>query len=123
MPDARTRRAIGDRRASRSRARSNDRRMRGVQEPGPGGKGLMGKNSLIEWCRHTFNAWRGCAKVSDGCTYCYAWRGSKRNPKVLGVWGLDGTRIVAAESGWRELRHWNAEAKAAGERHRVFCSS
>lgn len=48
---------------------------------------------------------------------------SKRNPAVLGRWGPGGTRVVAAESMWREPLAWDREAKAAGERRRVFCAS
>jgi protein gp37 len=71
----------------------------------------------------TFNPWRGCTKVSAGCKNCYAETLSGRNPKTLGVWGPGGTRVVAAESYWRQPLKWDAAAKAAGERHRVFCAS
>lgn len=70
-----------------------------------------------------FNPWRGCTKVSPGCANCYAETLSKRNPAVLGIWGDNGTRVVASESQWREPLKWEREAKAAGERHRVFCAS
>jgi protein gp37 len=83
----------------------------------------MGANSKIEWTHHTFNPWRGCTKVSAGCANCYAEATSVRNPKVLGVWGPRGTRVIAAESYWRQPLAWNAAARAAGERHRVFCAS
>jgi len=33
---------------------------------------MMGENSKIEWCDHTFNPWIGCQKVSPGCDHCYA---------------------------------------------------
>ncbi len=83
----------------------------------------MGANTKIEWAHHTFNPWRGCTKVSAGCANCYADTLSKRNPLTLGVWGPNGTRVVAAESAWREPLKWDRAAKAAGERHRVFCAS
>lgn len=83
----------------------------------------MGQNSAIEWTHHTFNPWRGCTKVSDGCKHCYAETMSSRNPAVLGVWGPRGARVVAAESYWRQPIKWNAEAERAGERRRVFCAS
>lgn len=83
----------------------------------------MAKNSKIEWTTHTFNPWRGCTKVSEGCRNCYADAMSHRNPSVLGVWGPNGTRVVAAEAAWKEPLKWDREAKAAGERHRVFCAS
>jgi protein gp37 len=83
----------------------------------------MAENSAIEWTHHTFNPWRGCTKVSEGCKHCYAETLSGRNPKSLGVWGPRGSRSIAAESYWKLPAKWNAAAKAAGERHRVFCAS
>ncbi len=81
------------------------------------------KNSNIEWTHHTFNPWRGCTKVSPGCQNCYAEALSKRNPATLGVWGDSGTRVLASEAYWKEPLKWDREAKAAGERRRVFCAS
>ena len=83
----------------------------------------MGAFTYIQWCKHTFNPWRGCTKVSPGCAHCYAETMSNRNPKTLGVWGDNGKRVVAAEAGWAEVLKWDQKAKAAGERHRVFCAS
>ncbi len=83
----------------------------------------MAANSAIEWTHHTFNPWRGCTKVSAGCANCYAETLSHRNPKVLGVWGPNGSRAIASESYWRQPIAWNKAAKLAGQRHRVFCAS
>ena len=83
----------------------------------------MAENSKIEWTTHTFNPWRGCTKVSAGCASCYAETLSGRNPKTLGVWGPNGTRVVAAESTWREPVKWDREAARSGTRPRVFCAS
>ena len=83
----------------------------------------MGQNSKIEWTDHTFNPWRGCTKVSPGCANCYAEKLSKRNPKVLGLWGKNGSRVVAIDQTWRQPLRWNAEAEKASERRRVFCAS
>lgn len=82
----------------------------------------MGKTT-IEWANFTFNPWRGCTKVSAGCTHCYAESMSKRNPAVLGVWGPRGARVVAAESYWKQPLAWDRAARLAGERRRVFCAS
>lgn len=82
----------------------------------------MAEMTRITWAHATFNPWRGCTKVSPGCRACYAEALSKRNPAVLGVWGDDGTRVVAAESAWREPLKWDRAAAAAGERRRVFFS-
>lgn len=94
----------------------------------------MGENSKIEWTTHTFNPWRGCTKVHTGCANCYAEKLSGRNPKTLGVWGKDGTRVVAAESAWREPLKWDRHAHdhqawhstyatVDAPRPRVFCAS
>ena len=81
----------------------------------------MAENSKIEWTTHTFNPWRGCTKVSEGCKNCYAEALSRRNPGVLGVWGPDGRRETAGYSQWQEPVKWNRKAGAA--RARVFCAS
>jgi protein gp37 len=83
----------------------------------------MAENSKIQWTTHTFNPWRGCTKVSEGCKNCYAETMSGRNPGVLGEWGKNGTRVIAADAQWAEPVKWNRAAEAAGERHRVFCAS
>lgn len=83
----------------------------------------MGAETKIEWCHATFNCWRGCTKVSAGCANCYAETLSGRNPGTLGVWGPNGTRVVAVEGMWSQPVKWDAAAKRAGERHRVFCAS
>lgn len=83
----------------------------------------MAAETTISWTDHTFNPWRGCAKVHEGCTHCYAEREAKRFPKIRGVWGVNGTRVVASQAMWREPLKWNRAAEAAGERRRVFCSS
>jgi protein gp37 len=83
----------------------------------------MAEDSKIQWTTHTMNPWRGCTKVSAGCANCYAETMSGRNPKVLGVWGPNGTRVVASEAQWRLPPKWDKAAALAGERHRVFCAS
>lgn len=98
----------------------------------------MAENSKIEWTTHTFNPWRGCTKVSRGCENCYAETLSKRNPATLGVWGPNGTRVVAAEKTWSDPLKWNRDAECncgggfggthseycpQANRPRVFCDS
>jgi protein gp37 len=83
----------------------------------------MAENSKIEWTDHTFNPWSGCQKVSAGCLHCYAETMAKRNPKTLGVWGPQGTRVRMSEAYWRKPYKWNERAVAAGRRERVFCAS
>lgn len=83
----------------------------------------MAVETKIQWCDHTFNPWRGCTKVAAGCTNCYADAQAKRNPGVLGIWGDDGTRVVASESMWQQPIKWDAAAAGDGVRRRVFCAS
>lgn len=68
--------------------------------------------TTIEWADYTFNPWRGCSKVSPGCEHCYAERESRINPAVLGEWGPEGKRAMAAESYWRLPEKWNRRAIA-----------
>lgn len=81
----------------------------------------MGYESGIEWTRHTFNPWWGCAKVSAGCKNCYAQPWARR--LGLEVWGEDSPRRTFGDAHWREPLRWHARALAKGERHRVFCAS
>jgi protein gp37 len=81
------------------------------------------ENSKIEWTHHTFNPWWGCVRVSPGCEHCYAETFSKRTGQ--NIWGPAKTtdRRLFALKHWVEPFKWNEKAKAAGERHRVFCAS
>jgi protein gp37 len=71
----------------------------------------------------TFNPWRGCTKTSVGCANCYADTLSKRNPGTLGVWGPNGTRVVASEAMWREPLKWERDAAAAARTSSASASS
>ena len=83
----------------------------------------MAQNSSIEWTDHTFNPVRGCTKISPGCANCYAARDAKRFPRIRGIWGDSGTRIVAVPSAWKEPLKWDRQAARTGTRPRVFCAS
>lgn len=84
----------------------------------------MAENSNIEWTHHTFNPWIGCQKVGPGCDHCYAeaWdaRGLQRQETR---WGAHAARTRTSPANWRKPLAWDKAAKAAGERHRVFCAS
>lgn len=82
----------------------------------------MSKNSKIEWTHHTFSAWLGCTEVSPACDHCYA-RTLVTGRMGLDVWGQEKTRKETSASYWKQLRTWDREAAALGERHRVFCGS
>lgn len=80
------------------------------------------ENSKIEWCHHTFNPWRGCAKVSAGCKSCYAEALLSKRYKVV-EWGVNGTRLRTSADNWRKPFAWDKAAKEKGIRYRVFCAS
>lgn len=83
----------------------------------------MAENSSIEWTHHTFQSWWGCQKVSPGCANCYAEAMDKRTLGGGIHWGPNSERRMMSESYWAQPRKWDKAAAAAGERHRVFCSS
>jgi protein gp37 len=80
----------------------------------------MAENTKIEWAHHTFNPWVGCTKVSPGCDHCYAEGWANRTGQSV-LWA--GQRRRTSGPNWAKLIKWDREAKAAGERHRVFCAS
>jgi protein gp37 len=90
----------------------------------------MGRETKIPWCHHTFNGVRGCEHAvladgteSPGCEHCYAESMSKRNPRYLGEWGPEGTRVLGGPDYWANLDRWHRAAVADGELRRVFCYS
>lgn len=83
----------------------------------------MAESTKIQWADATWNPWRGCTKVSEGCANCYAEVLSRRNPKVLGEWGPNGVRSVGSDDYWRQPYHWNKKAEKENARRRVFFAS
>lgn len=81
----------------------------------------MAEKTLIAWTHHTWNLAWGCTKISPGCKNCYADTLSGRYG--FDVWGPQAPRRTFGAKHWAEPFKWNRQAKAAGERHRVFCSS
>jgi protein gp37 len=71
----------------------------------------MADETNISWCDATFNPWRGCVKIAEGCKNCYAASMSKRNPGTLGLWGPEGVgnRVVAVEPYWKQPVQWNEQ--------------
>lgn len=80
------------------------------------------QNTNIEWAKNSWNPWIGCSKISPGCKNCYAETDMDTRRKRV-KWGPNGTRSVTSYAYWRQPLKWDAEAKAANERHRVFCAS
>ena len=81
----------------------------------------MAQATKIAWTDATFNPWRGCVKVSDGCAHCYAEGWAKRTGKD--IWGKDAAREHASASYWKEPLKWNREAAMTAKPFRVFCAS
>lgn len=84
----------------------------------------MGENSAIAWTTHTFNAWEGCEKVSQGCKNCYAESRNKRYHAGQ-HWGPMATteRLLRSPAYWNQPKKWNRAALESGTRPRVFSAS
>ena len=52
----------------------------------------MGTNSGIEYVHHSWNPWKGCQPVSEGCDHCYMHRDAKR-------FGWDPTVVTRCKNG------------------------
>src|SRR5262245_34580602 len=81
----------------------------------------MAKDSKIEWTHHTFNPWWGCERVSPACKHCYAEAWARRLGMTL--WEKGAPRRVMSDAYWRQPLQWDAAARDAGTRARVFCAS
>lgn len=81
----------------------------------------MSENSKIEWTDHTFNIAWGCIKATAGCDNCYA--DTLSNRYGFDVWGPGKPRRTFGEKYWAQPTAWDREARRAGIRRRVFCSS
>jgi protein gp37 len=51
----------------------------------------MGKTTGISWTNATYNPWRGCHKISEGCGHCYMYREQER-------YGKDPSVVVRAKA-------------------------
>jgi protein gp37 len=80
----------------------------------------MAATTKISWCDHTFNPWVGCERISPACDSCYAATWAKRagHPEL---W--QGERRRTTRENWKQPLKWDAAARAAGKRVRVFCAS
>jgi protein gp37 len=63
----------------------------------------MGKNSAIEWTDHSWNPWRGCHKVSQGCKNCYMFREQER-------YGKDPNIVVRSKTTFQDPLKWKDPA-------------
>lgn len=82
----------------------------------------MGEITNISWCKHTFNPWIGCTKVTPACDGCYAEHlMDHRLHRVK--WGPHGDLVRTTDGYWRQPKVWNGWARDAGKRELVFCAS
>lgn len=81
----------------------------------------MGKDTGISWADDTFNPWVGCTRVSPGCQNCYAEELDKRFGGDH--WGAGKDRKRTTRANWNKVLRWDDDARKAGTRRRVFCSS
>src|SRR6202011_6098128 len=71
---------------------------------------VMGEDSKIQWCDHTFNPWIGCQKVSPGCDHCYAERQNAHRKWNGGTWGPHAPRKRTSQATWRNPLRWAKQA-------------
>jgi protein gp37 len=67
----------------------------------------MGATTHITWCDATWNPWRGCIKVSPGCTHCYMydWHRRYRQDGRTVRRASPATFNAPLSRGWRAPRH------------------
>jgi protein gp37 len=80
----------------------------------------MAEVTNISWCDHTFNPWVGCERISPACDSCYAATWAKRSGHPE-LW--EGQRRRTTPANWAQPLKWDAAARSAGKRVRVFCAS
>ena len=61
-------------------------------------------NTKIQWSDSTVNFWTGCQKVSEGCKYCYMYRGKERNGEDPSIVQRVGNSSFTAPLYWEEPR-------------------
>lgn len=71
----------------------------------------MGETTTIPWCRHTFNPWIGCTKISRACDNCYAQADFElRKHRV--IWGAGHPRSRTSKANWALPKRWDKKAAA-----------
>ena len=71
----------------------------------------MGENTKIAWTDDTHNFWRGCTKVSPGCSNCYAEHNV--GVKLAGIkWGKGQPRVRSKS--FEEPLKWNKKPWVCG---------
>jgi protein gp37 len=82
----------------------------------------MGEDTAVEYVRHSFSPWWGCARKSPGCVNCFA-DDSARRWGYDDLWRRHGPRRVVSDAQWRRPRRWNETARQSGQCDRVLCGT
>ena len=82
----------------------------------------MAANSKIEWTKHTWNPWIGCAKVSPACYHCYA-EAMMDHRHHRASWGVGEDRVRTGAATWNDPFRWDRAAAKGGRKDFVFCLS
>lgn len=75
----------------------------------------MGLNSKIEWCHSSWNPWRGCHKISEGCLNCYMFREQVR-------YGGSPDKVIKSKSTFNQPLKWKAKGELAPGSRIFTCS-
>lgn len=75
----------------------------------------MGEYTGIGWTLHSWNPWRGCKKVSEGCENCYMFTEQYR-------FKLDPT-IVTRTTTWNQPKRWQKALNGTNKKEMVFTCS
>ncbi len=77
----------------------------------------MADKTGITWTNRTWNPWRGCTKITPGCTNCYMFTEQYR-------YKLDPTVVTRTGNDiWKKPKKWTKEAERDGKRLMVFTCS
>lgn len=75
----------------------------------------MGQTTIISWTERTWNPWRGCTKISEGCKNCYMFTAQER-------YGNDPRAVVRTKT-WNDPLRWQRRAEREGRREFIFTCS
>lgn len=84
----------------------------------------MGEQTEISWTDATWNPWRGCTKVSEGCDYCYMFRDQTRYGRTPEVVLRAAPATFNAPLKWERKRDPRTNGGVTPDApHRVFTCS
>ena len=75
----------------------------------------MGLHSGVEWTHATWNPWRGCHKISEGCLNCYMFREQRQ-------YGGDPNKVLRSKTTFDAPLKWKAKGELAPGSRIFTCS-